>query len=480
MPKGKRRKKGKKKKGRRARTAEGGDGGAGAEAAREEEERRRIEMGCTKLAERKRVEEGMYAEFQQQKERLNYFWIVEKKALEDKKAELRNKERELQDLEEKHQVEIKVYKQRVKHLLYEQQNEVTLLKTEAERTLKLQQDAHRGAEAELKTDRRVLKLEHKEMELSHEDYLKSLKQEQDRAITLLRQEFERKAKEMQQKYEKKMRSVREELEARRRDDIARIEERKNRRIAELMKAHEKAFGEIKNYYNDITHNNLDRIKSLKEDVALMKKKEAADEKRMIEIAQENKKMSEPLKNALRDVKRLRQELEAYNRDREQLKGTKARLLVVEDSTKSLAWEHEVLQQRFAEAVTERDALYERFQASVYEVQQKAGFRNQLLEKKLETLTEAVEKKEAHLNEVLVSTDMDPTILGQVRRKVDDAIEAKNTTIRELHRELERVTAAHNEVVRSYEAKLLEYGIPTDELGFRARMEPPPAKIDVEM
>ncbi len=49
--------------------------------------------------------------------------------MEDKKAELRNKEREIQDLEEKHQEEIKVYKQRVKHLLYEHQNEVSELKT---------------------------------------------------------------------------------------------------------------------------------------------------------------------------------------------------------------------------------------------------------------------------------------------------------------------------------------------------------------
>ena len=31
--------------------------------------------------------------------------------------------------------------------------------------------------------------------------------------------------------------------------------------------HEKAFTEIKNYYNDITHNNLDLIKSLKEEAS---------------------------------------------------------------------------------------------------------------------------------------------------------------------------------------------------------------------
>ena len=45
-----------------------------------------------------------------------------------------------------------------------------------------------------------------------------------------------------------------------------MEERKNFHINELMKKHEKAFGEIKNYYNDITHNNLDLIRSLKEEV----------------------------------------------------------------------------------------------------------------------------------------------------------------------------------------------------------------------
>lgn len=49
---------------------------------------------------------------------MNYFWIVGKKEMEDKQAELRNKERELQDLKEKHEIEVKIYKQRVKHLMF--------------------------------------------------------------------------------------------------------------------------------------------------------------------------------------------------------------------------------------------------------------------------------------------------------------------------------------------------------------------------
>ena len=51
--------------------------------------------------------------------------------------------------------------------------------------------------------------------------------------------------------------------------MAKIEEKKNSHIERLMKTHEKAFTDIKNYYSDITHNNLDLIRSLKEEVGLV-------------------------------------------------------------------------------------------------------------------------------------------------------------------------------------------------------------------
>lgn len=57
--------------------------------------------------------------------------------------------------------------------------------------------------------------------------------------------------------------LREEMELRRKTEIHEIEERKNSQINALMKNHEKAFSDIKNYYNDITLNNLALINSLK-------------------------------------------------------------------------------------------------------------------------------------------------------------------------------------------------------------------------
>ncbi len=151
-------------------------------------------------------------------------------------------------------------------MLYEYQNNVAHLQTDSEKALQIDQEEHQNRELQLKKDKRALKLELKEFELSHEDIIKSLKQKQDQNITKIRADFERKSKELHSKYEKKLKVIRDELVLKRKNEIHEIEERKNGQINALMKNHHKAFTEIKNYYNDITLNNLALINSLKVNV----------------------------------------------------------------------------------------------------------------------------------------------------------------------------------------------------------------------
>ena len=47
--------------------------------------------------------------FQLERDKVNTFWEITKRQLDETKAELRNKDREMEDMEERHQVEIKVY-----------------------------------------------------------------------------------------------------------------------------------------------------------------------------------------------------------------------------------------------------------------------------------------------------------------------------------------------------------------------------------
>ncbi|KAL7878490.1 hypothetical protein AOLI_G00094640 [Acnodon oligacanthus] len=404
--------------------------------------------------------------FQLERDKIHTFWEITKRQLEEKKADLRNRDREMEEAEERHQVEIKVYKQKVKHLLYEQQNSIAELKTEGVIATKLMQKEHADLENDLRKGMRTLKVDLKEQELSSENLIKSLKQKHDEEITKLRNDFERQVREIEAKYEKKMQALHQEQDQRRKTEISEIEERKNSQINTLMKNHEKAFSDIKNYYNDITLNNLALINSFKEQVDEMKRKEERLEKDMAEVLQQNKRLTEPLQKATEEVAELQKQLANYNKDKASLARAKARLKVADKEMKDLKWEHEVLEQRFSKVQLERDELYQKFTKAIQEVQQKSGFKNLLLERKLDALTDTLEKKEAQLNEVLSASNLDHTALNVVTHKLEEVLDSKNVAIKDLQYELARVCKAHNDLLRTYEAKLKAFGIPVEELGFK--------------
>jgi hypothetical protein len=57
-------------------------------------------------------EEKIMSFYQQDREKINYNWIIAKKDLEDLKSELINKEKEIGDLRENHMMTLNLYKQK--------------------------------------------------------------------------------------------------------------------------------------------------------------------------------------------------------------------------------------------------------------------------------------------------------------------------------------------------------------------------------
>ncbi|NWI65392.1 DRC4 protein, partial [Todus mexicanus] len=272
--------------------------------------------------------------------------------------------------------------------------------------------------------------------------------------------------EIETKYTKKMQTLRDELDLRRKTEIHELEERKNGQISELMRNHERAFDDIKNYYNDITLKNLALISLLKEQMEEMKKKENHLEKEKADVLLENKQLKEPLQQAREQVAELQKNLAHYDKDKEVLARTKAHLKITQKDLKDLQWEHEVLEQRFSKVQAERDELYQKFTKAINEVQQKTGFKNLLLERKLKGLLEVLEKKEVELCEVFATSNLDPGALSLVSHKLEDVLSSKNATIKDLQLQLARVCKAHDDMLQTFEAKLTASGIPLDNLGFK--------------
>merc|ERR1712061_384587 len=125
----------------------------------------------------------------------------------------------------------------------------------------------------------------------------------------------------------------------------------------------------------------------------------------------------------------------------------------------------VLQQQLTTVSSEREDLYTKFQHAIYDVQQKSGLKNLLLERKIDAVEEALETSEAQVSELLASADVDQATSSGISQKLDQVIAYKNDIVAQLQEEVQRIKDSHRTMVNTYESKLAEYGIPPEELGF---------------
>ena len=230
---------------------------------------------------------------------------------------------------------------------------------------------------------------------------------------------------MGNRYQERYSDLRAELGLRARTEVSHVEERKNDQIDHIKKSHEKAFNEIKNYYNDITLNNLAMIATLKEEIKERDVKIERSEKQVATVQAENKKLAEPLKKAKEELYRLKGMLGNHEKDKNALITTKAKIKVINKELEEIRWEHEVLQQKYNQVSKERDEIQERFSTAILEIQQKAGLKYMLLEKKIMALKEELEEREAALQG---ASREESGIRGDILRD-------KNRRIRELETEL---------------------------------------------
>ena len=90
---------------------------------------------------------------------------------------------------------------------------------------------------------------------------------------------------------------RNELQLRLKTEVSDTEERKNVQIENMKRKNEKAVTDMKNYYNDITLNNLAMISTLKEEIKTKEEKLERNEQLLNTLQTENRRLVEPLRAA---------------------------------------------------------------------------------------------------------------------------------------------------------------------------------------
>lgn len=410
-------------------------------------------------------EDKMINQHNLDKEKLNNLWVIAKKMVDDSKAELMNKDREVKDLDENHIMTINLYKQKVKHLIFQNQDHHAEMKIELEQNLKQLEDQHRVEERELNTDNRYLKKKMREQELSNENFVFALKFDYDKNNTLERQEFEREARELKAKYDLKMGKVRQEMEELRTAKIKFLESKKDEKIKEIIAQHTQKYRDIKNYYNDITLSNLSFIKSQKNDIQQLQAKEEKDKRNLQRIEEQYKKLADPLKQIRDEQDVLRQNEKKWREIQEQKAKLRDEITKTELMYRELEFQYEVKLQNYKYLEKEKNVLFEKYEDTMYDIHQKAGLKNLILEKKLGLAKERLEVKDCELNQVLSVANIDDNDRKTLLENLEEVHAMKNDLINQLHEELKQIRSAHVHMVKAYDGKLSEFVIPVEELGF---------------
>jgi chromosome segregation ATPase len=261
-----------------------------------------------------------------------------------------------------------------------------------------------------------------------------------------------------------MKSLQEELELRMKVEIHEIEERKNQHINELMKNHEDAFKEMKEYYNDITRENLELIRMHKEKLVDIRNQIVQNQITVEHLKLKEEELKRPLAHAVMERDSLRKNLSTFDKDLMSLRNAKARLQVLKNKEKECKQDRAELEEKFLQIEKEKKDMTAKFELAIDQLRSKANYKNQVLDEVLAVRQAELDRKEVQLRELVQRSGLDQGTVDEICKKMEEAIEAKNSIIRNLRYSMAHATKAYNDAIRVYEAKLVEFGIPAEELG----------------
>ena len=196
-------------------------------------------------------------------------------------------ERLLAVCEENHRVEVKTYLQNLKQLDFENERNLMMIDTHAQSELDQEADHHDGRLAALKREKGDAK---EKLLKSQQEGIKEIhKREQDirNVLELGKATHAQDLKSLETRLDENLEQLQRDLDLKIRVELHEIEERKNFHINELIRNHEKAFDELKAFYSFITVENLNLIKSQKEELGNCKSRHESNQKKLQFLKEKN-------------------------------------------------------------------------------------------------------------------------------------------------------------------------------------------------
>lgn len=184
------------------------------------------------------------------------------------------------------------------------------------------------------------------------------------------------------------------------------------------------------------------------------------------LKQECEEKEIPLKHEQADVEKIRKAVSTFDKDVMALRNAKGFRKDLMQKLNDIKKNREELDKDFREAMIQKEDMYKKFEQAISQLKSRANYKNNQLDEKLNVLQTELERKELTLRELVQRSGLDQMTVDEICKKMEEAIEAKNSILRNLKYSLAHATKAYNDAIRVYEAKLVEFGIPAEELGLQ--------------
>ena len=428
---------------------------------------------------------------QQERDMITEFYEISKQEEKKLRDACEKEEIVMDHLQMEHQNEINAFINKFRHLEYDHDLFINeKLPNKSQEAMDKEEEIRGHREEIFMQKKQELKDGIKLNTVKHREQIETTKKNLQNTFDDKRRQLEERLKNIIRRYKQKMKQLADDLELRLKVEIHELEERKNLHINNLNKTFDQ---KMKDWKNENINQIKESIKIIKRCVGVLKDYEN-DNKKLTkdnEILQKEIDILEAKYKEAKDINTaVKNRLKKYYNQEINMKNMKAKIISLKEKYNETTKKAEEIEAKKEETQEKIDDLKNKFKGVLEQYKSKTEHRNDILEKHIKSLNEDYEKRETEIEEILKNVDIvgnrnlgdDENKNNGFNREFNELLEHIKTTLSEktiiikrLKASLAVSTKAFNDTIRVYEAKLIEFGLPPEELGFQL-LEPNTSKM----
>ena len=415
----------------------------------EEQLRQDLLLMALSLRGEKEREDSLEGQFRMQSESMKGYWEIEKKARDERRHVLISKEHRMEGIKDRHTIDLGVYKQTIKQLLFANQVEISDKTSELFINHQSLSDMHHNEDGRLYNDLHDISNRMADTTRSYERLKISMRGGCNDEVTALREEESRKIGNLASYYENQYKRTREDSEKRLISETKELDCRNEDAIKQVIDKNKQEIQRMRTSYGVTMTENLDKIATLRREVVLLREQDRHDRWVLSELRDRNDGIVVPLESKTGELHKLQSDVVDFHKQKRDLDAQKEDLRRANEELKEIEWDHEVLFQKLQALEVDRDERKKKAQQSIHSAQQSSNFQNLMLERKLRKISMTGERDTAAIAEILRKASIDLDTLDKSQVCITDVSIEKKSQGELLRQRLKHIQSAHTAMLERH-------------------------------